>query len=302
MVSVVDQKSQKAMDQTSRTAALVVGGALAIATPATADEATFLERTALAAAAHDCGLLTENERIALEAGRLQARNAVLRAGLYVGDVNAAEGEAAAYGEDVKCNDPVLKSELARLRDAYNAFRIQSRIDYPGDQQGWAASRKRVDDWHVVQKGADTHAIVAFGLRRISRDLENDGVGELTLSIQFDAAQPAPATAILRLRDTALSTDPWLRGVFSSTPTPPPSDMATAVLASRRDVVEGDLRSAKTVRFVFPATLAQHLASLDPRERFEIRLTPARPGDPAQRFVFEVGDFAPAMAFASLPPL
>ena len=273
-----------------------------VVAPAVADEAMFLERTALAAAAQACGLLSEDERIALEAGRLLARNAVLRSGAPVADVFAAEGEAAAHGVETKCSDPVLKSELARLRDAWNAYRIQAREDYPGDVQGWAASRKRVDDWHVVQKGADTRAIVAFGLRRISRDLDNEGVGELTLSIRFDAAQPAPASAVLRLRDPAAAPDPWLNGIFADTPTPPPSDISAAILAKRRDVVEGDARAATEVRFVFPPRVAEQLVRLDPRERFEIRLNPARPGDPAQRFVFEVGDFAPARAFASLPPL
>jgi hypothetical protein len=268
-----------------------------------ADERLFLERTALAAAADACALLDGPRRTALEAGRLQARNAVLRAGASWSDVARAEGEARRIGAAKPCTDATLRQEITRLGVAFRRYQLTPRETYAGTTASWQASRSRVDGWHVVQTLERADLVAEFGLRRIGTEIDATDVGELTLRLSFAAPVRGPSAATLHVRDTARAPEPWLQTVVAGPPTPAPRPMSRAHFATRRTVVTGDAAGVREMQFIFPARAVAALQALHPQERFEIELA-TDPRNPAaqMRLVFEAGDFAAAHAFASLPPL
>lgn len=278
--------------------------ALIISPTAIASEGVFLERTALAAAADACSLLDPARRTALEAGRLQARNAVLRAGVSLGDLLRAESEAVRIGQSKSCADKVLADEIARLGEAFKRYQLTARELYRGDSAAWAASRSRVDGWHVVQVLEGKGVRAEYGLRRISREIDAEGVGELSLKLRFDTPRNIiPVAAAVRLRDPELSAEPWLASLVGGRAKPPPQAISFTSQAVRRDIVTRGEAGVSELVFVFSPSLVARMAALHPNERFEVSVA-TDPRDPSRqlRLTFEAGDFAAAHAFASLPPL
>ena len=236
------------------------------------------ERVAMAAADRRCRLLSDRDRRRLEAGVVQARSALMRAG---GSEAAADAQAAEARRAVAlkpCSDPVLLAEAARLRDSFAALDGVSQMDFAG----WTARRWGADAWRIVHDapGGARAGMIAAG-------------SGLAVAVETPDATSV-RSARLVLRDSARARPNELIALSAAGPAPA---LTRAIWAAERRPAESRPRIKAPPRaghlFVFPAEAADALARLDPREPvwFEID----RPGR-VERIRVTVADFAPARAF------
>ena len=302
-------------------------GLLPTALPATAEtkvyreaEQAFLERTSLRAADEKCGYFTELERAALEAGQLQSRGALLRAGVDINAIDTAAKEVIRIANTQDCGAADFKIAAGYLKDAFSAFIGTMIMDFPGDTMNWKASRSRWDTWRIVQDGSTDDYMFEFGLlapsmddpdafpANFSRPLDSPLVGrpfDLAVDLFLSDEEPMPASARILIRDDAKSIEPWLGNIFTGEPGPPPRNLTSAYWPSRQEiVVEDDRAKTRKARFVFSDAASEALKKLDPRERVEILILPnSRAKDQTPTILeVEVGDFEAAYMFSRLPPL
>lgn len=282
-------------------------------------EQAFLERTSLKAADEKCGYFTELERAALSAGQLQARGALLRAGLPSDSIESAAREVTRFANTQDCGSKDFMQAVGHLRGAFAAFIGTMVMEFPGDEHDWSASRSRWDTWRIVQNGSTEDYLFQFGLlapdvedpdafpASFSRPLENPLVEKpfrLAVDLFLTETDAPPSTARILIRDPDKSIEPWLGAIFSGEPGPPPKGITRAYWPSGREVITDPETGERRARFIFPNTATEALGELDPRERVEILIQPdARSKDvePATLLI-EVGDFAAAHMFSRLPPL
>lgn len=69
----------------------------------------YIERTAMAAADLRCGFFDAGLRAALEAGRVQTRNAAMRGGASAEDLSRADVRARASAATVVCDSPAVSA-------------------------------------------------------------------------------------------------------------------------------------------------------------------------------------------------
>ncbi|MAP95874.1 MAG: hypothetical protein CMK07_13065 [Ponticaulis sp.] len=310
-----------------KAAFLFTSAALAIlqAAPAAAEqtvyraaEQAFLERTSLQAADDKCGYFTELERTALTSGQLQARGALLRAGVPADAIDSAASEVIRFANTQDCGAADFNTAAGYLKNAFSAYIGTMLMEFPGAESVWKASRSRWDTWRVVQDGSSKDYLYQFGLlapdiddpeafpANYSRPLDNPLVSKpfrLTVDLFLTDDQTLPSTARILVRNEAKSPEPWLGAIFSGKPGPPPRTVTSAYWPSERVLIEEE-KGQRRARFVFSDDATQALAQLDPRERFEILIQPsARAEDQTTKsLVLEVGDFQAAHLFAKLPPL
>lgn len=267
--------------------------------PAAAEDAAvsrrFIERSAVAAVDASCRLFSDGEKLALASGLYQAEGELLRSGETPVRLRALADEAADHARALGCNSGPIREVAAQIRSAYLAFQRVGYLEYPGAHGRWAASRIATDQWSV--KSLDAASGATFGLRRIDPQHVI-----LAVTLPWAAARP-PASVVLRMRDKAKLNEAWLGSVTGST-----GKLAAPPAATSRDDWATDIRlgrdaaGAPLAIAVFPETARARLSELDPREAVAVEVTPSArdPNPTTRRFVFEVGDFRAASAFAAIP--
>ena len=261
------------------------------AAAASAASGLLYERALMSAAGARCGLFTPPVARALEASRVQARGAALRAGDDPAALRATETRAAAKAQATDCRAPGLQTAAARVRTAFADYARLSVMRFPGPRSAWQAERPdpRLTGprWRLVEALPGTGGWMLFGLV--------DGRIVL-LDARRDAA--VAAAARLRLRDPSRLAAPFLAK-------PPPSSISRVFLAKgRMAAVRALLPAGATggTLYVFPAGAAPALAALDPREIGEAELV--YPSAGPERIVaapVEIGDFGAALAFLAAGP-
>ena len=251
------------------------------------------ERALMGAAGRRCGLFAPGVAQALEASRVQARGAALRAGDAAGALDAVEGRAQARAGAVNCRAQGLLTAAARVRTAFADYAQLSVMRFPGPRSAWRAERADArlpgDRWRLVQALPGAGGWVLFG--SVS--------GRPALLDARRGAVPA-ATARLRLRDPLRLAAPFLAG-------PPPTAVSRVFLASDRRAAARALLPAGAgagMLYTFPPQALDALSGLDPREVAQVELVyPAMGRERVATAQVEVGDLAAARAFlaAAAPP-
>lgn len=283
-------------------------------------EQAFLERTSLKVADAKCGYFTDLERSALESGRLQSRGELLRSGIFTLDaIEKAAGEVTYWANSQPCGQADFANARDHLKGAFAAFVGTMVMDYPGLIAEWKTSRSRWDKWRAVQDGSTESYLFQFGLlapdlidpndfpatfaRPLDAPLREEPF-DLALELMLTENQPAPALARIHLRDSIKAPEPWLGNLFGNKITPPPIGLTTTFWASGREEITDEKTGDRRARFYFSPEATVAIEQLDPREQFQIAISPpARSGNTKPVFLtVEVGDFAAAHAFTKLPPL
>lgn len=283
-------------------------------------EQAFLERTSLKAADEKCGYFTDLERSALISGQLQARGELLRSGIFSREaIEAAEREVAYYANSQPCGNADFINARAHLKSAFEAFIGTMVMDYPGLISTWNASRSRWDSWRVVQNGSSKDWLFQFGLlapeltdpdafpptfaRPLEAPLRTEPF-DLAVEIFLNDETVPPSLARILIRDPVKAPEPWLGTIFGNEIAPPPIALTKTYWASGRTIITDEETSERKLRFTFSPDATDAIETLDPREQFQIAITPdprAKNTNPNYLTV-ETGDFAAAHAFVKLPPL
>jgi hypothetical protein len=273
-------------------AAVLIGGSiLAAPVMAAASPADrYYERSFVLAASARCGLFQPQLTAALTAATWQARGAALRAGGNERDLAEAAGRARARAAATPCDSQDLKTVGGRVRAAFAGWSRTARMVFPGERAGWTADRAAYarPTWRLMQGTVTGASPVRFGV-----------VGGLNRPDQMTAVvswrgRSRPTGARIVMRDSTVATRPWLAREL-----PPPAQRRSVWASGVTAADEGLLVKGRTAgqAWVFPATAADALSTLDPREVFTVEFQ-FRDGSVA-RSIFEVGDFAAGRAFLSM---
>lgn len=259
----------------------------------------YVERTAMAAADLRCGFFDSGLRAALEAGRVQTRNAALRGGATVEDLSRADARALASAKTVICDSDAVSAAAAHVRDAFAGFAKLRQITYPGETADWRADRTSSADvhrWRLAQETDFAGGQMVFGLAgRDSRPV--------LLALASFADGEAPYAARLVLRDSGRAAHPYLdlRGDLDLSRRLPPAGARRTYAAEARSKAGLDLRP-ETMKagwaFRFPREAAERLSTLDPREAVAVEFLFTK-GPAVRRVYVEVGDFAVGHAFLQM---
>jgi hypothetical protein len=281
--------------------ALVLAGASSAATSGTE---AYYERALMRAADARCHLFTPQVGSALAAAEAQARGAALRGGSTNAGLRAVAAQAAAKQAALPCNSAQLALAAGKVKAAFDGYSRLIRMSFPGDDVAWQADRTlplRTPIWRLSQPTTTGSSHVVFGL---AGDYAHPA--QLLAVGDFGPGE-TPYAAQLMVRDVSRAPEPYLQAVsvsaWSRLPLAeraPPRSGSLAFTAEARDSAERTLLppgSSSGVAFRFPASAAQALAALDPREAVTLVFLIQDPsGVRAQRAYVEVGDFAAGQAF------
>ena len=258
----------------------------------------YVERTAMAAADLRCGFFDAGLRAALEAGRVQTRNAAMRGGASAEDLSRADVRARTSAATVVCDSPAVVAAAAHVRDAFKGFAKLRHMTYPGETADWRADRTASPDvhrWRLAQETDFSGGQMVFGLAgRDSRTV-------LLALASFEDGR-APYGARLVLRDESRAGQPYLdlRGDKDLTRRLPPASALRTYAAEARSKAGLDLRPETMGAgwaFRFPQEAAARLSALHPREAVAVEFLFAE--GPPRRIYVEVGDFAVGRAFLQM---
>jgi len=258
----------------------------------------FVERTATIVAGYRCGLFTTQVAAALAASAQQARGAALRAGTDQKALKALEDDARFRAARLDCKSAQVLNAAARVREAFAGYERITRMIYPGDVANWRADRGtgKAARWRLAQE-------VRFGADRMTFGLAGwEGANGLVAVSTF-ADGRTPYAARLILRDGAKTLGPYLvvtGGASRLSQKLPPRAATRGYLAEARseagaDLLPKDIKAGWAFRF--PATAAQALAELDPREAIAVEFLFS--GEAVRTAYVEVGDFAAGRAFLQM---
>lgn len=265
----------------------------------------FYERSVMIAADRRCDLFDPGVTTALDAARVQARGAALRAGATDESLQAVEQRAQAKAQAADCQSADVKTAAGRVRTAFEGYSRISRLTYPGDIAAWNADRTISVTgplWRLSQP-------VSFNWDRMIIGLAGkQGQGVLVASASF-ADGASPYAVRLVMRDQSRTSGPYLDrrqangdGRIPLAARIPPS-ATRAFTAEARSPASPKLapagaKSALLVRF--PAAATEAMARLDPREAVMVEfLFTGRDRDAVRRAYVEVGDFAAGRAFLNV---
>ena len=259
----------------------------------------YVERTAMAAADLRCGFFDAGLRAALEAGRIQTRNAALRSGASADDLSRADARARASAKTVVCDSEAVSAAAAHVRNAFAGFAKLRQITYPGETADWRADRTssaEVHRWRLAQQTDFAGGQMVFGLA--GRDTR-----PVLLALVSFADGQAPYGARLVLRDSGRAGQPYLdlRGDLDLSRRLPPAGALRTYAAEARSKAGLDLRPETMEAgwaFRFPAEAAQRLSTLHPREAVAVEFLFTK-GQAVRRVYVEVGDFAVGHAFLQM---
>lgn len=263
-------------------AALVAAPSLAGAAPVD----RYYERSFILAANGRCGLFQPELTAALTAAVWQARGAALRAGGNDRDLAETAARARSRAAATRCDSADLKTVSGRVREAFSGWSRLTRMNFPGDRANWSADRAAYarPTWRLMQEARTGVSPVRFGV-----------VGGINRPDQMAAVvswhgRSRPTGVRIVLRDTTVAPRPWLAREL-----PPPSQRRSIWAAGVEAADAGLLVEGQM--WIFPATAADAISTLDPREVFVVEFL-FRDGSLA-RSTFETGDFAAGRAFLSM---
>ena len=270
-------------------AAALAGPAIAWTGPAD----TFYERAFVVAADARCDLFAPQVGAALTAATAQARGAALRSGAAETDLKAVAARARARAEAVSCADPQLATVRQRVDGAFSGWTRTPRMTFPGDARQWIADRTAWTrpGWRLRQASTVGVSPVTFGYGGEA------GGSALTAVVSF-VGRSRPNAARLVFRDDARAPRAWLSGKGLAPASSRASVWATAVSTADPALLDEGRRSGQAWRF--PASAADRLARLDPRETFLVEFHFRDGSVAAARF--EAGDFAAGRAFMAMGAL
>jgi hypothetical protein len=286
---------------------LVPGGGPAFAQGA-AEEA-FASRIEALALDVRCDLFSDDVAIALEAGAMLGRNALLRASWNDSEVAQLARRVDLGTDAMSCEGAQAADVLARVQDGFSAWRQVRGMTFPGDQRTWTARRQEAGEgWLLTQEVTDpSGARVVFGLAR-----REDG--EVRPALAMSAAE-RPRAARALVRDATLSpsrVEGELARLAGRAPDPlaaaaAPDVFTRAVWAAERSrPAPGSALATgfggEVAVLWFPAAAIDDIAALDPREAMAIELDLGSRigGEQLRRYYVEIGDFAPAALFVDPP--
>lgn len=262
--------------------ALLAPGAAA-AGPADA----YYERAFVVAADARCDLFPARTAAALEAATAQARGAALRAGANPVEIAAVAARARSRARAVSCGDPQLTTVRRRVDDAFAGWSRTPRMTFPGSRLDWTADRYGWErtGWRLKQTTILGASPIAFGMAG------KGDAPELAAVISWHG-RPRPYAARLVLRDPTRLARPWVSGDGLPPPAARASFWAADVEAADPALRVEAQRAGDIWRF--PASAAEALERLDPRESFAVEFH-FRDGSVATARL-EAGDFAAGRAF------
>lgn len=273
-------------------AILLAAAALAGPTIAWAEPAdTYYERAFVVAADARCSLFEPEIEAALTAATAQARGAALRSGAAEADLNAVAVRARSRAEAVSCRDPQLATVRDRVDGAFSGWIRTPRMTFPGAARPWVADRTAWSrpGWRLKQASTVGASPVTFGY--------GDDASALTAVVSF-VGRSRPNAARIVFRDDASAPRAWLAGEGLAPASWRASVWATGVSAADPALLAEGRRSGEAWRF--PASAADRLARLDPRETFLVEFHFRDGSVAAARF--EAGDFAAGRAFMAMGAL
>lgn len=266
----------------------------------------YYRRLVMKTVAHRCGLFEGPVTTALNAGVLQARNALLLADTDPALMQRAAREARESGRVMTCAHPELQAEAAQVRSAYKLWQGTHSLSLPGRFSDWQADRSSIDTrkWRLIQTprdGLPNGGDVAFGL------YGSASAFRLVAWLRLPEAV-SPYSARLVTRNRGLDAQPWIR-----------SETGPRVRYSRAGakviLAEARLEGAETLTplalvregdnpehmaaFAFPVSALKSLALLDPREDLALEFDTQ---NGTLSIPIETGQFAPGLAFMGLPPI
>lgn len=287
----------------------LVLGAVVFAAPCAAAAASaldlFYERSVMAAADRRCDLFAPGVTTALDAARVQARGAALRAGASDESLQAVERRAWSKAQAADCRSADVTTAAGRVKAAFEGYSHLTRLSYPGDTAGWEANRMVSPDgpiWRLSQSVRFGWDSMIFGLGG------KVGQGALLTSASF-ADGASPYAIRLVMRDVGRTSGPYLDrrlaradGRIPLAGRLPPSATrafsAEARSPASARMAPAGAKSAILVRFPIQAVAA--LVALDPRETVMVEFVFAgRDRDIVRRAYVEVGDFAAGRAFLNV---
>jgi hypothetical protein len=263
----------------------------------------FYERTVMSVADHRCNLFAPKVTVALDAARLQARGAALRAGVDQDVIKETARQATLRSNSVACGSSDLLVAANRVKSAFAAYSRLTRMDFPGDTAGWAASRGQAvhtANWQLYQTARFGWDSMTFGIASRS------GSSGLVAAASF-ADGAIPYGARIMMRDLSKAPRPYLNlrvadqnGKVPLHARAAPLSVSRAILAEDRSDADSTLLPAKAksgIAFRWPPAAAAAMAELDPREAVRVEfLFAGRNGDTLRTAYIEVGDFAAGRAF------
>ncbi|WGM40204.1 hypothetical protein [Caulobacter sp. NIBR1757] len=257
----------------------------------------------MSAADQRCALFTPQIKAALDASRLQARGAALRAGAPKETLAETEGRAWRKAKAVDCRSPDIATAAGRVRGAFAGYAKLARMNYPGEVAGWSADRsvsKSGERWKLSQTSA-------FGWDRLQFGLAGQyGAPRLT-AVAIFADNATPYAARLVIRDVTRTSGPYLDsrsrgkgGKLTLVARTSPRSASRVFTAEARGPAGPMLLPAEAKSgwaFRFSPTAQAALAGLDPREAVVVEFVFIGPnGDKVRQAHVEVGDFAAGRAF------
>jgi hypothetical protein len=262
----------------------------------------YRERTAMLATGDRCRLFGASTSAALDAGRIQARTAAMRAGADDQTLNRGAAQAVAQVASLSCAAPIVQREAQRVRSAFALYSGLQKMSFPGDVGAWRADRSLAVHnaaWMLAQDAFAGEDPVVFGLAG------RQGAQAITVAVAAtDGAQPYAARIVLR--DPARAPRPYLSGGHPALAARAPLRAAARVIMAEgkapadRALLPGGANTAYAFRFPAETTIA--LQRLDPREAISVEfLYPSSRGDLVRTAFLEVGDFNAGMAFLKMGP-
>jgi hypothetical protein len=262
----------------------------------------YRERTAMLATGGRCRLFDASTSAALDAGRIQARTAAMRAGADDQTLDRGAAQATAQVASLPCAAPIVQREAQRVRSAYALYNGLQKMAFPGDVGAWRADRSLAvhnATWMLAQDAYAGEDPVVFGLAG------RQGAQAITVAVAaMDGAEPYAARIVLR--DPSRAPQPYLTGGH-----PPLMARAPVRAAARVIMAEGKAPADRALlpagvsaayAFRFPAETTAALQRLDPREAISVEfLYPSSRGDLVRTAFLEVGDFNAGMAFLKMGP-
>ena len=282
--------------QNAAAAKAVLLAAAVLATPAQAWAAsaeTYYERAFVVAADARCNLFDARVEQALTAATAQARGAALRSGVPEANLKAVADRARSRAAAVSCGDPQLAVVRDRVDGAFSGWTRTPRMVFPGKARPWVADRNAWSrpGWRLMQASRVGASPVTFGYGG-EADAE-----ALTAVVSF-VGRSRPYAARIVFRDDARTPRAWLSGGGLAPAASRASVWATGVSEADAALLTGDSRAGDAWRF--PASAADRLARLDPRETFLVEFHFRDGSVAAARF--EAGDFAAGRAFMAMGAL
>jgi hypothetical protein len=260
----------------------------------------YRERTAMLATGERCHLFDSGASAALDAGRVQARTAAVRAGTDDQTLDRGAAQAIAQVASLSCVAPIVQREAQRVKSAYALYSGLHKMSFPGDVGAWRADRTLAvhnTAWMLAQNAYAGEDPVVFGLAG------RQGAQAITVAVTaMDGAEPYAARIVLR--DPARASKPYLAGGHPPLAARAPARgvarviMADAKTPADRALLPVGVHAASAFRF--PAETTAALQRLDPREAISVEfLYPSSGGDLVRTAFLEVGDFNAGMAFLKM---